>query len=203
MTGDPSNPTETVKRSVHVGSDAGDAATTGELSDLSLLEQVQARDQNAMAALFDRYGSLVYSIAMRVLKEPPSAEDVMQEVFVRIWENPGTFISGRGSLAGWLAVVARNRAVDVLRRRRPTDSVDELVLPTTTNLASEAERNIMMQKVRLVLERLPADQQRSLELAFFEGLSHSEIAAQTGTPLGTVKTRIRSALSHLREAVST
>jgi RNA polymerase sigma-70 factor, ECF subfamily len=203
MNGDPSNPIETVRHPVDVGSDAGFSATTGEVSDLSVLEKVRAHDQKAMAALFDRYGSLVYSIAMRVLRDPSSAEDVMQEVFIRIWENPEAFISGRGSLAGWLAVVTRNRAVDVLRRRRPGDSIDEVVLPTNTNLASEAERNIMMQKVHLVLGRLPAEQQRSLELAFFEGLSHSEIAARTGTPLGTVKTRIRSALNNLREAIAT
>jgi RNA polymerase sigma-70 factor, ECF subfamily len=202
MTRNTPNPIEAMKRSVHVGSDSGDSAAIDELSDLSALERVRARDQNAMAALFDRYGSMTYSIALRVLRDPSSAEDVMQEVFIRIWENPEAFISGRGSLAGWLAVVTRNRAVDVLRRRRPSEPVDEVVLPAAANLASEAERNIMMQKVQLVLERLPADQQRSLELAFFEGLSHSEIAAQTGTPLGTVKTRIRSALNNLREAIA-
>ena len=178
------------------------SAKKGDASDHSLLELVRARDQNAMTALFDRYGTMVYSIAMRVLKEPSNAEDVMQEVFIRVWANPEAFISGRGSLAGWLAVVTRNRAVDVLRRSRPSDPVNDVVLPTNTNLASEAERNIMMQKVQHVLENLPEDQRRSLELAFFEGLSHSEIAERTGTPLGTVKTRIRSALINLREAVT-
>ena len=178
------------------------SAQKGDAFDHSLLELVRGRDQNAMAALFDRYGTMVYSIAMRVLRESSSAEDVMQEVFIRVWENPEAFVSGRGSLAGWLAVVARNRAVDALRRRRPSDSVNDVVLPTNTNLASEAERNILMQKVQQVLENLPVDQRRSLELSFFEGLSHSEIAERTGTPLGTVKTRIRTALINLREAIT-
>jgi RNA polymerase sigma-70 factor, ECF subfamily len=179
-----------------------DLLKSDDASDLYLLELVRARDQSAMAALFDRYGGMVFSIALRVLREPSSAEDVMQEVFIRLWENSEAFVTGRGSLAGWLAVVSRNRAVDVLRRRRSSDSVEEIVLPTNTDLASEAERNIMMEKVRRVFGSLPPDQQRSLEMAFFEGLSHSEIAAQTGTPLGTVKTRIRSALISLREAVT-
>lgn len=202
MTENPTNPTGTTEPSGSGGGDVSTSAKKGDASDHSLLELVRGRDQNAMTALFDRYGTMVYSIAMRVLKEPSSAEDVMQEVFIRVWENPKAFISGGGSLAGWLAVVTRNRAVDVLRRRRPSDPVNDVVLPTNTNLASEAERNIMMQKVQHVLENLPEDQRRSLELAFFEGLSHSEIAERTGTPLGTVKTRIRSALINLREAVT-
>ena len=154
-----------------------------------------------MAGIFDRYAGLVYSIALRVLNDSASAEDVMQEIFFEVWEHPQSFVPGRGSLAGWLSVVSRNRAIDVLRRSKPSDPVDEVVLPSQTNLSVEAERRIMMDKVRMNLGRLSLDQRNSLELAFFEGLSHSEIAAQTGTPLGTVKTRIRSALLSLREAV--
>jgi RNA polymerase sigma-70 factor (ECF subfamily) len=169
--------------------------------DERLLERVRARDHQAMTALFDRYGSMVYSVALRVLRDPGHSEDVMQDVFFSLWENPGSFTSSRGSLGAWLLVVARNRAIDALRRRKPSDPVDEVVLPAKTNLASEAERNTIMEKVRRVIEHLPADQQKSLQLAFFEGLSHSEIAAQTGDPLGTVKTRIRSALMSIRKAI--
>lgn len=165
------------------------------------MERVKAKDQSAMTELFDRYASMVYSIAFRVLHDTASAEDVMQEIFIQVWERPGTFVPGRGSLGAWLAVVARNRAVDVLRRTKPSDPVEEVVLPAQTNLAAEAERHIMMEKLRAHLDGLPEDQQHSVELAFFEGLTHSEIAARTGTPLGTVKTRIRSALTSLREAV--
>lgn len=154
-----------------------------------------------MAVLFDRYGSLVFSIALRVLRDSATAEDIMQEIFFQVWENPRSFISARGSLGGWLSVVTRNRAVDVLRRRKPTDPVDEVVLVAKSNVAVEVERHIMMDKLRILLESLPPDQQRSVELAFFEGLSHSEIAAKTGIPLGTLKTRIRAALTSLREGV--
>ena len=145
---------------------------------------------------------MVYSVALRVLNDPGQAEDVMQEIFFQVWRNPDAFVSGRGSLGAWLAVMARNRAIDALRRRRPTDSVDEVVLASSADLATDIERNRMMEKVRGMLKDLPAEQQRSVEMAFFEGLSHSEIAAKTGDPLGTVKTRIRAALMTLRKAIS-
>jgi RNA polymerase sigma-70 factor (ECF subfamily) len=154
-----------------------------------------------MTDLFDRYGSMVYSVALRVLKDTGHAEDVMQDVFFHLWQNPRAFIPGRGSLGAWLLVVTRNRAIDALRRRKPSDPVDEVVLPAKTNLASEAERNVLMEKVRVVVNGLPSEQRKSLLLAFFEGLSHAEIAAQTGDPLGTVKTRIRSALMSVRKAL--
>jgi len=166
-----------------------------------LLERVRARDHKAMADLFDRYGCMVYSVALRVLRDTGHAEDVMQDVFFYLWTNPASFVAKRGSLGAWLLVVARNRAIDALRRRRPSDPVDEVVLPGNTNLASEAERNTIMEKVRKAMNNLPPDQQKSLQLAFFEGLSHSEIAAQTGDPLGTVKTRIRTALISVRKAI--
>ena len=201
MTENSENPIRGQARSFDRSSATSGPARATAAQDELLLEQVRARDHHAMTDLFDRYGSMVYSVALRVLKDSGHAEDVMQDVFFNLWENPRLFIAGRGSLGAWLVVVARNRAIDALRRRRPSDSVDEVVLAAKTNLASEAERNTMMEKVRVVLDRLPSDQQKSLELAFFEGLSHSEIAAQTGDPLGTVKTRIRSALISVRKAI--
>ena len=178
-----------------------DAGRFSAAQDELLLERICARDHKAMTDLFDRFSRLVYSVALRVLKDPGQAEDVMQDVFFNLWENPRSFVSSRGSLGAWLLVVARNRAIDSLRRRKPSDPVDEVVLPAKTNLASEAERNTIMEKVRVVLNGLPTDQQKSLQLAFFEGLSHSEIAAQTGDPLGTIKTRIRTALISVRKAI--
>ena len=166
------------------------------------LTRVEGGDQQAMTELFDQYSGMVYSVALRVLKDPGQAEDVMQEIFFQVWRNPEAFVSGRGSLGAWLAVMARNRAIDSLRKRRPTDSVDDVVLASNSDLGSEVERNRMMEKVRGVLKDLPMEQQKSVELAFFEGLTHSEIAARTGDPLGTVKTRIRSALSTLRKAIT-
>jgi RNA polymerase sigma-70 factor, ECF subfamily len=153
-----------------------------------------------MSTLFDRYSKVVYSVALRVLRDPASAEDVLQEVFMQIWRNPDSFVAARGSLGGWLAVVSRNRSIDALRRKRPTESVDDIALASNYNLADEAERNSMMDKARTVIHLLPVEQRKTLEMAFFDGLTHSEIAEMTGDPLGTVKTRIRSALTTLRKA---
>jgi RNA polymerase sigma-70 factor (ECF subfamily) len=168
--------------------------------DAALLALVQQRDEPAMASLFDRYSKVVYSVALRVLRDPASAEDVLQEVFMQIWRNPDGFVATRGSLGGWLAVVARNRSIDALRRKKPTEQVDDMALPSNYNLADEAERNSLMEKARSVIVTLPTEQRKTLEMAFFDGLTHSEIAEMTGDPLGTVKTRIRSALTSLRKA---
>jgi len=171
-----------------------------ELDDATLLALVQRGDEAAMASLFDRYSKVVYSVALRVLRDPASAEDVLQEIFMQVWRNPDSFTATRGSLGGWLAVVSRNRSIDTLRRRKPTDSVDEFALASPYNLADEAERNSLIEKARGVMVSLPMEQRKTLEMAFFDGLTHSEISEMTGDPLGTVKTRIRSALLSLRKA---
>jgi RNA polymerase sigma-70 factor (ECF subfamily) len=168
--------------------------------DAALLTLVRRGDESAMSALFDRYSKVVYSVALRVLRDPASAEDVLQEVFMQIWRNPDGFVATRGSLGGWLAVVARNRSIDTLRRKRPTEQVDDMSLASNYDLANEAERNSLMEKARTVIYKLPIEQRKTLEMAFFDGLTHSEIAEITGDPLGTVKTRIRSALISLRKA---
>lgn len=170
------------------------------MDDPALLSLVGQGDEGAMEMVFRRFSGPVYSVALRVLHDSGQAEDVMQEIFLQLWRNPTAFVQGRGSLGAWLVVVARNRAIDSLRRRRPADSVDDVVLASPLNVAAEAERNAMMEKVRLVLDELPPEQRKSLELAYFEGLSHTEIASRTGDPLGTVKTRIRLALMTLRKA---
>jgi RNA polymerase sigma-70 factor (ECF subfamily) len=170
-------------------------------SDAVLLQSVSKRDQAAMTVLFDRYARMAYSIALRVLHDPVEAEDVMQEVLMQVWRGPQTFVEERGSLGGWLAVVTRNRAIDVLRRRHPSDPVEDVVLPAAIDIAAEAERNALIEKVRAIMNELPIEQQKSVELAFFEGLTHSEIAEKTGDPLGTVKTRIRLALISIRKAL--
>ncbi len=168
--------------------------------DTALLSRVGQGDENAMETVFRRYSGPVYSVALRVLHDTGQAEDVMQEIFLQLWRKPAAFIQGRGSLGAWLVVVTRNRAIDLLRRRKQTDSVDDVVLASPINVADDAERNAMMEKVRAVLVNLPQEQRKSLELAYFEGLSHTEIATRTGDPLGTVKTRIRLALITLRKA---
>ncbi|PYV95321.1 MAG: RNA polymerase subunit sigma-24 [Acidobacteria bacterium] len=156
-----------------------------------------------MAQLYDRYSGIVYSVALRVLGDTGAAEDVLQEVFMQLWRNPGVFDSSRGNLGPWLAVIARNRAIDGLRKRRPETDIADVVVSVEPDLASETERGRAMHKVRSVLGSMPARQRSALEMAYFEGLSHSEIASKTGEPLGTVKTRIRGGLMMLRKAFQT
>ena len=169
--------------------------------DSVLLARVQRGDEQAMASLFDRYSKVVYSVALRVLRDPSAAEDVLQEIFMQVWRKPEGFSATRGSLGGWLAVVARNRSIDYLRRRRPTESVEDVALASPCNLGEESERNLMTEKARSLILTLPQEQRKTLEMAFFDGLTHAEIAEMTGEPLGTVKTRIRSALLVLRKGL--
>ncbi len=173
----------------------------GAVDETTMLTRIGQRDENAMEAVFRRYSGPVYSVALRVLRDSGQAEDILQEVFLQLWRKPAAFVQNRGSLGAWLVVIARNRAIDVLRRRKPSDSVDDVALTSPINVADEAERNIAMQRVRSVIANLPEEQRRTLDLAYFEGLSHSEIASRTGDPLGTVKTRIRQALITLRKAL--
>jgi RNA polymerase sigma-70 factor, ECF subfamily len=168
--------------------------------DIELLARVRRGEEAAMAALYDRYSRVVYSVALRVLRDASMAEDILQEIFMQVWRSPDSFMATKGSLGGWLAVVARNRSIDSLRRKRPSEQVEEMQLASPFNLADEAERNTMMERARGVITRLPPEQRKTLEMAFFDGLTHTEIAEMTGDPLGTVKTRIRSALTTLRRA---
>jgi len=177
----------------------GPVINGGTTQDAQLLDRVRRGDEQAMGTLYDRYSRVVYSVALRVLRDPASAEDVLQDVFLGVWRKPETFVSARGSLGGWLAVVARNRAIDTLRRKRPSEQVEEIQLASPFNLADEAERNTLMQRARAILLHLPLEQRKTLEMAYFDGLTHTEIAEITGDPLGTVKTRIRSALLSLRK----
>lgn len=190
------NPDVSPLRSV----DRGMEAATRD--DAALLLQIQSGKQEAMSAFFDRYSSMVYTVALRVLKDFGEAEDVMQEIFIQVWQKPGAFVSGRGSLGGWLVVVARNRAIDRLRRRKLSDPVEEFALPSPANFAKDSERALLIEKIQAAMTKLPAEQRLPLELAFFEGLTHSEIAEKTGEPLGTIKTRIRLALIAIRKGLN-
>ncbi len=169
-------------------------------SDLSLVARIRAGDESAMAQLYDRYSSIVYAVALRVLGDTGAAEDVLQDVFLQLWRRPSQFDSTRGQMAAWLSVIARNRAIDRLRQRTPDTDLEDVVLSVQPDLEGEAERSRVMQKVRGVLASMPVPQRSALEMAYFEGLTHSEIASRTGEPLGTVKTRIRSGLLLLRKA---
>lgn len=164
---------------------------------------LKSGDQGAMAELYDRYSSVVYAVALRVLGETGAAEDVLQEVFLQLWRKPGAFDAARGSLGSWLAVITRNRAIDSLRKRRPETDIEDVVLSVSPDLAGAAERARAAEKVRGVMGNMTPAQRSALEMAYWEGMSHSEIADKTGEPLGTVKTRIRAGLIALRKAFQT
>lgn len=166
----------------------------------ALIARIRAGDESAMSELYDGYSGIVYGVALRVLGDTSAAEDVLQEVFLQLWRNPQAFDADRGRLAPWLAVIARNRAIDLLRKRPFEDDISELPIAAKVNLEDESARRLAVEKVRGVLAGLPQEQRKSLEMAFFEGMTHSEIAGKTGEPLGTVKTRIRTGLLTLRKA---
>jgi RNA polymerase sigma-70 factor, ECF subfamily len=180
-----------------------DARKDGEASDLSLVAGMRARDEGAMAALYERYSSLVYSVALRVLGDTGAAEDVLQEIFLQLWRKPSAFDSARGSMGAWLSVIARNRSIDALRKRRPETDIEDVILSVEPNFADAADRGRALVKIREVLGTMAVAQRSALEMAFFEGLTHTEIAEKTGEPLGTIKTRIRAGLLCLRQAVGT
>ena len=168
----------------------------------ALIARMRAGDESAMSDLYDRYSGIIYGVALRVLGSTAAAEDVLQEVFLQLWRNPQAFDADRGKLAPWLAVIARNRAIDLLRKRPMEEDIEELPISTGVNLEDDASERIAIEKVRGVLAQLPADQRKALEMAYFEGMTHTEIAGKTGEPLGTVKTRIRYGLLALRKAFS-
>jgi RNA polymerase sigma-70 factor, ECF subfamily len=161
---------------------------------------IKSGDQSALAELYDRYSSVVYAVALRVRGDTGAAEDVLQEVFLHLWRNPGAFDAARGSLGAWLAMITRNRAMDALRRRRPETDIEDVIVSVAPDLAGEADRSRAAEEIRGVLASMPAPQRNALEMAYFEGMSHSEIASKTGEPLGTIKTTIRSGLIALRKA---
>jgi RNA polymerase sigma-70 factor (ECF subfamily) len=176
--------------------------TNAAISDLVLVTAIRSGDQGAMATLYDRYSSIVYSVALRVLQDTAAAEDVLQDIFMQLWRNPGAFDASRGNMAAWLAVIARHRAIDALRRRKPEDDFENVVVSVEPDLASHADRSRAMAKVREAFGAMAAPQRSALEMAYFEGLTHVEIAEKTGEPLGTIKTRIRTGLLSLRKVLA-
>lgn len=169
-------------------------------SDAALVRRVSEGDEIALARLYDRYSTLVYSVALRVLRDREAAEEILQDIFYQLWRTAGRVDPARGSLPGWLLVAARNRAISRLRRANLPASeepgADEVAL--AFNLESAVAQKQLLGRVQQSLGQLPAEQRAVLELAYFEGLTHSEIAARTGDPLGTVKTRLRTAVESLK-----
>lgn len=173
-------------------------------SDATLVARILNGDEAALGVLYDRYGALVFSVSQRILRDTGAAEEVLQDVFHQLWRVAATFDLARGSLSSWLMVMARNRSIDRLRRRvlPVAENLTETLPPARLNLESDVAQNEMIRRVRSALDSLPEPQRKAMELAYFEGLTQSEIADRTGDPLGTVKTRLRTALGTLRRAFS-
>jgi RNA polymerase sigma-70 factor (ECF subfamily) len=165
-----------------------------------LMERIRARDADAFESLYDAYHRLVYGIAVRMLGDASSAEDLTQTVFLKVWSSPDSFRSG--NFAAWIVRVTRNRALDVLRSRA-SHQEQELpdALPEADSIEDVTFAHLDADKVRSALEALPAEQREPIELGFFGGVTHEEIARRTGIPLGTIKTRIRSGLRKLRSTL--
>jgi RNA polymerase sigma-70 factor, ECF subfamily len=165
-----------------------------------LVSAIRSGDEQAMAQLYERYSAIVYSVALRVLGDTGAAEDILQEVFMQLWRSPDVFDATRGSLPGWLAVITRNRAIDSLRKRRPEADITDVIVSIEPDFVGAAESSRALEKIRGTLGGMPPPQRSALEMAFFDGLTHTEIAEKTGEPLGTIKTRIRAGLLTLRKA---
>jgi RNA polymerase sigma-70 factor, ECF subfamily len=176
--------------------------------DAARLADVAAGDAGALGVLYDRHIRAVYSIALRVLRDESEAEEVVQDVFAQVWRQASRYDRTRGTVAAWLMTIARTRAIDRLRARRARpDSAAASLDMSTEPLAPSIDPGIVIdaerdaQRVRLALDTLPLVQRLALELAYFEGLTQSEIAERLEEPLGTVKTRIRLGLLKLRDAL--
>jgi RNA polymerase sigma-70 factor (ECF subfamily) len=171
--------------------------------DVDLAERLRRRDPQALAELYDRYGRTAYSLILRVVRDATIAEDLVQETFLRVWNRVQGFDAARGALGPWLLAVARNRAIDYLRsvagRERVAVEFEETDHPA---LYCNMEQDILAadktRRVKAAMEKLPPNQRTVVELAYFEGLTQSEMAERIGQPLGTVKTWIRTALISLR-----
>jgi RNA polymerase sigma-70 factor (ECF subfamily) len=184
----------------------GDSDHT-QLSDEELMRRLFARDGRAFEALYDRYGDLVYSTALRVLHDRQLAEDVAQEVFARVWRSPEAYVAERGRFLTWLVSVTRNRAVDEVRSRgrrqrhetaSPEEQERELPAGEADQPLLSAELAEQARLVREALAEIPPEQREAIELAYFGGLTQQEIAVTLAQPLGTVKTRIRLGMQKLR-----
>jgi len=176
--------------------------------DEAALDRMRRGDAEALAELYDRHARPVYSLALRVLQDEGDAEDIVQDVFSQAWRQAARFDSARGNVAAWLLTIARSRAIDRLRARRarPDRGAELPPLPEIADAAPAADLQLLaaeqVARIRGALAALPLLQRVAIELAYYEGLTHTEIAERLEQPLGTVKTRIRLAMTKLREALA-
>jgi len=169
-------------------------------SDAALIQRIVQRDESALGALYDRYAGMLSAVLNRILRDQQAAEEILQDIFYQLWRRASQFDSARGSLPGWLTVIARNRAISRLRKHNPSqgDELNENAVVMPVNLDNLVAQRELLGRVRGALDSLPKEQREALELAYFQGMTHSEIARHTGDPLGTVKTRLRSAVETLK-----
>jgi RNA polymerase sigma-70 factor (ECF subfamily) len=174
-----------------------------------LLVRLQRREPQALAELYDRYGGMVYRLAVRMVRDSGIAEDLVQETFLRAWNRAAAFDSGRGAAGPWLLAIARNRALDFLRAQGRQGGANPIELNETEHpslfidFPAEALNFDMARQVKRALATLPALQREAIELAYFEGMSQSEIAERMGQPIGTIKTWMRRAILQMRQNMET
>jgi len=175
------------------------------VSDLTLVEHIVTGDEAAFAALYDRYSGMLYAMLLRLLKDTGAAEELLQDTFLQVWHGAGRFDAGRGTPAAWLLVMGRSRALSRLRVRRRWEVLEDPegfrfdAVPSPQDLEDEVMRIQLSERLHGAIATLPVKQRQALELAYFEGMSQTEIAMQTGSPLGTVKSRVRGAIQALKE----
>ncbi|MBD0369334.1 MAG: sigma-70 family RNA polymerase sigma factor [Pyrinomonadaceae bacterium] len=181
-------------------------AEQAKASDAELLRAVAGGDEAALSALYDRYRLILFGLLLRILHSRAEAEDCLQEVFIQVWRQASSFDEARGRPFTWLVTMARSRAIDRLRalssRDRTVQESAREAVEEVSDAVTDAIRSEQGATVRAALDALPQEQRRVLELAYFEGLTQSEIAERLNQPLGTIKTRTRSALMKLRELLS-
>jgi RNA polymerase sigma-70 factor (ECF subfamily) len=171
------------------------------LSDVELMARIARRDEQALSALYDRYAGTALALAERVLQDRAEGEDVVQEVFVRVWDDASRYSEARGSVAAWLVSTVRNRAIDRLRRRSARERATVRASEGLSPIADAVLVDDTDLRVRQALRDLPADQRQTIELAYFDGLSQTELSQKLGQPLGTIKSRIRLGMKKLRDAL--
>jgi RNA polymerase sigma-70 factor, ECF subfamily len=181
-----------------------------ETSDEALLTRVAAGDSDALAAFYDRHAPLLLGIAWKILRNDTDAEDVLQDAFVLMWERAPQYDAGLGRPLSWAVTLTRNKAIDRLRSlQRKAATVEQAAIEWETTGATSGDEPASLQatssdttsRILVALRTLPPDQRRAIDLAFFAGLTHTEIAGSLGVPLGTVKARIRRGLMALRDAL--
>jgi RNA polymerase sigma factor (sigma-70 family) len=171
------------------------------LSDEALVLLAARSEESALAELYDRYGRAAYGLALRVLRDPELAEDAVQEAFLTLWRTAARFVPERSKASTWILTLVHRRAVDAVRReqRRRTDSLDWAAEPSVEGVDEDAWLRLQRERVQEALRKLPDAQREALELAYYGGLSQSELAERLGQPLGTIKSRMFGGLSRLRE----